>query len=277
MSVAFIDTARSPEGQPEARAYYRMFPTESLGGGRSLTVETPVALPAMTASGLLGSIVEHCGAGQSIVVVDHGMALGPSMPLTPALAKKKIYLQHPVLDLFARHEAGEVSAGEVAAQLDLTSEEFGSFWTLVQQVREMKLAHVAIRACDVGRNVEVLNLLKRFFGCSRISAPKELDVFVTLKPDIGPTSIASFRRLFPQQPIQGQEPNRWAIHVSALLEFSVAFESQQAVQQWVASHLPGGGHYSSGDVPAHGVQLSVGAKHFAFAGEPEYDAQMAVA
>lgn len=137
-------------------------------------------------------------------------------------------------------------------------------------MRELKLVHLALRACDVGRNVQVLNMLKHFFGCTRISAPKDLDVFVTLEPDPGPTAIPGFQGRHPQAKIGGTAPNRWGLHISALYEFDVAFESQAAVKQWIKTHLPVEGSYSTGGLPAHGMALSVGKKHFAWAGEKAY-------
>ena len=53
--------------------------------------------------------------------------------------------------------------------------------------------------------------------------------------------------------------------------------SQQAVKEWIGTHLPPGGVHAGGNFLAHGMIPSKGKKSFVWAGEPEYRTLLAEA
>jgi hypothetical protein len=266
ITTAFIQSDK--KGQPNAPAYYRRFPQEPTPGAQNLTVASIKPLPSMTVVGLLRSILKTVKSQQNILLVTHGMDQGPSIPLVPQC---KVSLQRNALELFEQLEKGEVPRQFAAGKLRVSPAQLDRLLELIGKVRALGLNRVDLRACNVGAEMKNLEMLKRFFGCATFCAPADLDVFAPINVDPGPSSISLFSEKHPDVPLGGTSPHRYGVYVDiGTVDVTAAFESQRAVKEWIAAHLPPGGVYAGGNFLAHGMIPSKGKKNFIWAGEPEY-------
>lgn len=273
-AIAFIKNS-AKGGQPDAPAYYRMFPTEPIPGKGSIRVGTIQNLPKMTAWQLLEGIKGKAEKGQDILCVSHGIAEGLSIPLVPG---SEAFLQENVLDVLKAYEEGKEAAGSAAPKLFLSPEKFEAFWQLIHDVRALKLGRVDLRACIIGSKKTTLEKLKAFFGCSRCCAPVSFDVFGTIDPGTpGPTAIEKLRKKFKDSLVTGTAPNRFALHVDAFgTTYDAAADSKTAVKNWVRAHLPSeGSSYVEGTFPVHGIIPLKGKKRIIWAGEEDYRSLLA--
>ena len=123
-----------------------------------------------------------------------------------------------------------------------------------------------------------MSRLRKFFSCDKLSAPKVLDVFgpmpfgtITADQRTWNSWLAKHKGAV----VSGNPPNRFAIHfkfeVGAAL--SALAESQQAINDWVAAHLPKG-NYKKGPLFFHGLMSG---SSIVFAGESGYRDKLAEA
>jgi hypothetical protein len=229
--------------------------------------------------GLLQAMVEKCTKQTDILIVDHGTETGLSMKLIGgdsgvhvSGSQVEAKLDRKTLALWERKENNEVVWGSVATALGLSYDELEKLEELVQKVRKLHLNRLALRACSVGQSAKTLTMLKRFFGCASLSAPKYLDIYFQIPVDFAKGSILAYTKKFPRRKVHGSSPNRYALHVEeGTYKIYSAFESKQAVMNWIASKLPKGGSYSGGSaLPAHAMSAWVTKRTVIWAGEKRY-------
>ena len=230
----------------------------------------------MSVESLLRSIIKNVKKHESILTVSHGTDAGLSIPL--GSPRNNIKLQANVLAVLESNRDGQTSDGEAARRLKLTESAFSDLKADIEKVRKLELKRVDVRACNVGSNKFTMSRLQKFFNCDKLSAPEILDVF-------GPMPFGeitgnqrtwnSWLDKHKNANVFGKSPNRFAIHFKTEvgLALSVLAESQQAINDWVAAHLPKG-NYKKGPLFFHGLMSG---SSVIFAGEPGYRPKLAEA
>ena len=272
-SIAFVDT----KAHPTADNFYGLFPNEPIPGkGNFVHLNKIIPLSGMSLESLLKGMIKNVKKNGSILTVSHGTDAGMSISI--GSSRNNIQLESRVLTVFESNREGETSDKEAALRLKLTDSAFSALKRDVDAVRKLELKRVDIRACNTGSNEFTMSRLQTFFNCDRLSAPKILDVF-------GPVpfgKISADERVWKSwltkhkgAKIFGTRPNRFAIDykVEVAVALSVLAESQQAINDWVASHLPKG-NYKKGPLFYHGF---TNASSIVFAGEPGYRDKLAEA
>lgn len=263
-ATALIDA----NGQPDADSFYTSFNMEPVLPSGTITIASRHLLYGINVTELLEQLVKVVKAGQEVLLVCHGTKAGPSIPFEK---DSDVKLQQNALKVLFGYEEGKVKADDAATRLMLRSTI--ALYELVKQVkavRDLKLNRLELRACEIGGDKETLKLLKRFFGCSSICAPKNFDVFGTIDANTpGPLAIGKLLKLYPRATITGTKPNRFGLWVSPLLKFHAAADSQAAITSWAAAHMPQpGSQVKTTSFPVHGI-TSPGAG-IAWAGEQRY-------
>ena len=272
-SIAFVDT----KAHPTADKFYRLFPNEPIPGkGNFAHIGKIVPLGDMSVEALLKGIIKNVKKNGSILTVSHGTDAGLSISI--GASRNKILLESRVLTLLESNREGETSDAEAARRLKLSESAFSALKRDIDAVRKLELKRVDVRACNTGSNEFTMSRLRKFFNCHKLSAPKILDVF-------GPVpfgKISADERVWKSwltkhkgAKIFGTKPNRFAIDykVEVAVALSVLAESQQAINDWVAAHLPKG-NYKKGPLFYHGF---TNAASIVFAGEPGYRDKLAEA
>jgi hypothetical protein len=271
-AVAFIDSTKHPYAEP----YYKAFPAEPVLPSGTLRVSSRLKLSPMTAWTLLESITKNAQKGQDIVIVCHGTVKGLDVPLSEESSAK---LDTKTFRVLKKWKSGGLAQEQAASMLSLATHQLGTFrWELADGVRKLSLNRVEIRACNVGIRNDTLQMLKDFFGCKSLCAPKELDVFTPLGPDpIGPGGIELLLEKFPGAKITGKAPHRFGLHVigGAKIEFKAVAESRQAISNWMRTHLPGTEAAATSPFFAHGIFPSKGRTRMVWAGEKGYRGYLA--
>ena len=265
-AIAFIDS----KAQPHAGPFYNKFCWEPVLPSGNIQIGSQKALPEMTVQGLLETITKEAGTSQDILIVCHGTTDGLSIPIHK---KSEAKLQKNALEVLRDYESGKLKEEEVADRLYFSSKpDFLRFWDLIKDLRKLKLNRVELRSCLVGKSMKTLKMLKVFFGSSSCSAPTALDIFGTLNPTgrYGPAYNIELKKKFRDTKVTGIPPNRFALAVSICHQFSVAAESQKAIDNWVSTHLPGPSIQVRGQFPVHGVTPTFGKEKIIWAGEKAY-------
>lgn len=274
-AVAFIDT----KAHPAAEGFYRMFPAEPTlpeSPEGSITVGKIVKLPAMTLEGLLEGLVANVKKGGQALVVGHGTDAG--MLIAIGSPKNGVYLETQALDAFRRNREGEASDKETAQILMMEPKALAQLKALIAKVQALELERIELRACATGSNAHTLSRLQVFFNAKRFCAPKIYDSFGPIpvgKVTKNAVVWAKWLKDHPDAIVEGETPDRFALDykIDVRVALSVLAESEQAVKNWVARHLPGG-NYSSGPFSYHAFTNLTA---LVFAGDPGFRANLAEA
>ncbi|XYH96673.1 hypothetical protein ACMHYB_54350 [Sorangium sp. So ce1128] len=260
-SVALIDT----RVHPLADEFYRRCPDEAIGATGTMHVDSRVPLPGMTLESLLTSMAT-LAAGGGALVVQHGTPEGLSMqlipgaqPLVPARGRERA--QYVLADARSMGVLADapgsgalmtVPDAEAATLLNISVTQVASLRALMRRVQGLRLAHVALRACNIGQNSANMDAIKRFFGAQRLSAPDQPDSHGTGNVGSPTTSAgawASWRRAHPHRheytdaALGGTfavSPNRQHVAIAMMAD------SWTVAERWVGAHLPAGAWQGQG-------------------------------
>lgn len=273
-SIAFVDT----NAHPTADNFYRLFPKEPVPPAKSndfVTVDKIVSLPKMSLEKLLEEIIANVKKKGSIVTVSHGTDV--AMKITIGPAKNRIGLDTSALDLFERNREGKESDGSAASRLKMKGADFQKLKKAIDDVRALELDRVDMRACRIGSNAFTMSRFRGFFNCKTLSAPIIYDTFGPIPVGRIVGDARSFDRWLKQHKkaqLHGAPPNRFALQYvigGSNVALDACAESQQAIDDWVANHLPKG-KYTKGPLFYHGVTDKA---RIVFSGEPAFRSNLA--
>ncbi|XXT18305.1 hypothetical protein WME94_49555 [Sorangium sp. So ce429] len=253
---------------PIADEFYRRCPDEPIGATETMHVDGRVLLPGMTLDSLLTSMAT-LAAGGGALVVQHGTPEGLSMqlvpgaqPLVPARGRQRAeYVLADARSMGVLADAPGSDAlvpvpdAEAATRLNISATQVASLRALMRQVQGLRLAHVGLRACNVGQDSDRTEAIKRFFGAQRLSAPKKRDSYGP--GDVGsPTTSAGawarWRRAHPHRHEYSDGTLGGTLAVSPRelghhrVSIGMMAESWTVAERWVGAHLPAGAWQGQG-------------------------------
>jgi len=128
----------------------------------------------------------------------------------------------------------------------------------MNQVRAMKLKHVAFRACNMGIKVETLETFRFFFGAASVSAPTQFDSYGRFSPSIG-SDVAAWAKSKRKSGFHISVDEGVAFGTKATdngLVYSIVAHasSRDAFRAWVRKHVADGAWGANG-VVYHGVKV----------------------
>jgi hypothetical protein len=182
------------KGHPHAPLWYRTSPVEPIGNKSTISVDATTVIEDITLEGILDAIISAKGT-KEVVIVSHGSGDGLAFPITAkstAGAEKAIIyplsadkVGVEVSDNGTKSQTPKRTDKDVADMLGLTEAQVTAFRVKMNQVRTMKLKHVAFRACNMGISKEAMQAFRNFFGAASVSAPKDFDAYGMFSPSIG--------------------------------------------------------------------------------------------
>jgi hypothetical protein len=218
------------DAHPRAGDFYQTFPLEPILPSGHFKVKSVVSIKGLTIDGLLGEIIKR--KSTDVMIVSHGHGGGLAAPLV-AGSDEPLGIK-----------AMQVFAGELPEDnLPIGARALAALKQKIAQVKRMNIRSVVLRACVVGEFPEVLDMLKKFFNCQVVDAPKALDGYgrvglgtPTRNPDVWEKWLADN----PGATVEFASPNRfaWIEHFPSLMA-GVLAESDMAIKTWVDGHLPG--------------------------------------
>lgn len=291
MFHAIIDNA----AQPEALSYYSDWQTipiqEPLGDGRVITsFNAPFAVPHMSLVDILETLLDNKAKFlplSSFFLVSHGTDDSLYIPIYPgkktghALNTSAVQLLNGWGKLLY---FGDMKA--FAAELGLTTDELDYLLMLIGQVQQMRIDHIAIRACQIGKNMTLVYELCKLFNCQSMSVPRLLDVYSGLivplwyKPEFFlPIVKANAQRANVY--IYGEAPNRVILYVVPKphhrFSISAIAESQQAVDDFIQMVLPSVTHpraFKSNQAVHFHAFSTLARKAFTYQSDPEFNSNL---
>jgi hypothetical protein len=255
-----------PEGHPHAPLWYGSNPVEPIGDKSSLTVKDTTLFETIT----LDSVLDHILASKAyeIVIVCHGGGSGLDLPLLPgAAAGAEVRIIFPLSADVSREETGIGgvktktpirSDKDVADTAMLTESQVKALRAKMNQIRKLKLKHVAFRACTMGINKDTLEAFRNFFGAASVSAPTQFDSYGTFRPSIGADLngwAKSMRKSGYQISVEGAVAFGTKDTSNArVYKIECRATSEDEFSAWVKKHITDGGWKTNG-VVFHGMKL----------------------
>jgi hypothetical protein len=277
-ATAFIDT----KAHPSADDYYTAFHSEPVTAAMELKVTgTPVTFSGgMNLLDLLKKVLEF--RPTDILIVSHGTDSTWSIPWYTGTTFK---VDKNAIDVIL--EVDETHADAVkrvkAAGKSLNADKLKDLKEKVLRIQcELKIEHLAFRACKMGSNERLLIELKKLFAAKSVSAPKLRDAYVglsSIKPD--PASYAAWVPAHSGALVYGEEPDRVAVELTGGVgesSFSAAWhaESSKAVESWAKDYLGYSTYtYKGQTVYVHGFWLyEMGVKQLIYPKDPGFVKQI---
>lgn len=196
-ALAIIQGA--PKGHPAAPAWYKSNPLEPIGKGSKISVKDSTVIADMTLDGVMDEILR--AKPTEVVLVCHGLADQLAIPLMSGAASGAEQRNMFPLSADSFLKKGEttpiISDKDVADQTRLSEDQVKAFRAKMNQVRGLKLKHVAFRSCDLGQSTDAMEAFRDFFGAESVSAPKLFDSYGQFQPVFGSdvkTFVAHKRR-----------------------------------------------------------------------------------
>ena len=258
-----------PKGHPHAPIWYKASPREPINAKASVSVSDATLVEKLTLESILDVILASKGT-TDVVVVCHGDGSGLALPLqTGASAGAEVRVIFP---LGADHPGQQtsddgtkmatpiISDGAVADLTRLSEPQIKGLRKKMNQVRSMKLNHVAFRACSMGIKPDTMKAFRVFFGAASVSAPKEFDTYGTFSP------VIIDRKGAREAWVKSKDKAGFHIFVDGEVAFgtkrtdnSLVYNivagavSKPAFTKWVAKHIADGAWKSDG-VIFHGIK-----------------------
>jgi hypothetical protein len=179
------------KGHPHAPVWYTASPVEPIGAQSTIKVESSVLLEHIDFEAVLDQMI--AAKASEVVIVSHGDGNGLALPLKKGASAGA---ERVVIDALAADKSEDVVIGgqkirtpvksdkDVADLTKLSETDVKALRAKMSQVRRMKLAHVAFRACNMGIKVETLEAFRAFFGAASVSAPTQFDSYGRFSPSI---------------------------------------------------------------------------------------------
>src|SRR5262245_51407572 len=176
------------DAHPAAIAYYSWVQHEPISYASATGAASWMRIPSrnvlyvtpMTLRTLLMVIQSDVAVGSDVLICCHGTSRGLTIPL--ATGSPQFLSLDNLRILNGSSSPGEI-AGQ-AAKLGLDPGVLKEMLTSLACVRHLVINVLAIRACDVGRNQDLLDALQVLFNSRSISAPKVLDAYVPVLPEL---------------------------------------------------------------------------------------------
>ena len=255
------------KGHPHAPLWYKSSPVEPIGNKSTVSVEDVTLLESITIEAVLDQIIASKGTTE-VVLVSHGDGSGLALRLrngSTAGAERAV-----ILALSADRPGVEVSFDktklttptksekDVADLTRLGEPEVRTLRAKMNQVRSMKLKHVAFRACNMGISPDTLQAFRNFFGAASVSAPTEFDSYGKFSPSIG-GDVEAWAKLKRKKgyhiSVDGQVAFGTKDTDSPLVYTIVASAaSEDAFRAWVRKHIVEGGWGIDGLI-YHGMKV----------------------
>jgi hypothetical protein len=253
------------KGHPHAPVWYTASPVEPIGAQSTIKVESSVLLEHIDFEAVLDQMI--AAKASEVVIVSHGDGNGLALPLKKGASAGA---ERVVIDALAADKSEDVVIGgqkirtpvksdkDVADLTKLSETDVKALRAKMSQVRRMKLAHVAFRACNMGIKVETLEAFRAFFGAASVSAPTQFDSYGRFSPsiegDVGSWAKARRKSGFHIS-IDGQVAFGTKTLDNALVYQVVAHAaSKDAFREWVRTHVADGAWGPNG-VVYHGVKV----------------------
>jgi hypothetical protein len=180
-------------GHPAAPSWYEGNPVEPIGNGSTITVKDVTVTKDMTLDSVLDVIIQK--KQTEVVVVCHGWSEGLALPLVAGSRMNGGAQKDQLFPLSADGNSKDQLDGglrlpvrsdkDVADQARLFEDQVKALRVKMNQVRGLKLEHVAFRSCDMGLDVDTLQAFRNFFGAQSVSAPKKLDSYGAFTAESG--------------------------------------------------------------------------------------------
>lgn len=243
-----------PKGHPHAPIWYHTSPVEPIGNKSSVSVEDVTVLEKITLDSILDTIIASKKTTE-VVLVSHGSGSGLAIPLlqgSTAGAERSV-----ILVLSADRPGEEVgfdgtkmktptkSDKDVAELTRLAEQQVKALRAKMNQVRSMKLKHVAFRACSMGISKDSLQAFRNLFGAESVSAPKEFDSYGNFSPSIG-GDVEAWAKAKRKDGYHISIDGQVAFGVKATdspLVYTIVSraDSKDAFRAWVRTHIVDGG------------------------------------
>ena len=177
-------------GHPFAPPWYSSNPVEPIGNRSQIIVKDVSVLKDMTLESVMDAIVRE--KQKEILLVCHGWTDGLALPLmegggiTGGAQRQQIF---PLSADRSFDDGGMKtpvrSVKDVADQAHLSEEQVITLRAKMNQIRDLKLEHVAFRACDMGQSTDSLQAFRNFFGAKSVSAPRLEDTYGQFRSVVG--------------------------------------------------------------------------------------------
>ncbi len=258
-----------------AVTYYRQFPREPIKAAGQFVEVSGAALIGNDLATIMREIVAREKRGGSVVIVSHGTELALQVKVGPRAG-----LGVDVMRLLVYAMDGRIADADMPVRLDFDKATGAKDWKdlrkLIQDVWNLNLKRVDLRACQVGMEKATMYFLQRLFNCDVCCAPKAWDVFGAVNfgaPTTDERTWNAWLQAHRGAVVQGSGRIRFALHheIGAAVKVDAIAASNEAAQGWVSQHLPRGS-YSSGPIPYHA--LTPDKKALIFAGDPGYRDQL---
>ncbi|XXX80853.1 hypothetical protein WMF30_19035 [Sorangium sp. So ce134] len=282
-ATALID----PTVHPTAEEFYARCPDEAIGATGTMHIDDRVPVPGMTLESLLTSM-ESLAGGSEALIVHHGTPEGMSLllvpgarPLRPARGRQEarhVLANAMVMSILADAPGSgallPISDAEASSRLNIDAGKVAELRGRMARVQRLRLAHVAIRACNIGQSSTAMESIKRFFGALRLSAPDQPDAHGSagVAPTTDARAWARWTRAHPRGRIYDDPAlgGRFALSADrAQRRFHLLADSDAVVERWLGAHLPPGAWQGT---PSRFLWHALWAQRSVptFSGEPEY-------
>jgi hypothetical protein len=255
------------KGHPHAPPWYKSSPVEPIGNKSTISVKDVTLLEKITLEAVLDQIIASKGTTE-VVLVSHGSGSGLALPLrdgSTAGAEREVIFalsadrpgEDVGIDGTTKIKTPKISEKAVADLTRLAESQVTTLRTKMNQVRSMKLKHVAFRACNMGISPETMQAFRTFFGAASVSAPKEFDSYGKFSPSIG-GDVEAWAKAKRKNAYQISIDDQVAFgtkNTENPLVYTIEARgaSKDAFRAWVRKHIVDGGWGPDG-VIFHGVK-----------------------
>ncbi|MFO1350227.1 MAG: hypothetical protein U1F68_05910 [Gammaproteobacteria bacterium] len=240
-NAAFIDT----KAHPSALKHYEWLHAEPVVNGftgnssRYLGLASVYDHPNMTLSSLLKDLASfRISEGNSILFCCHGSDKALSLKLASGW---NFGLDVVAIDYLLELLNGKAEMKQQADNLKTSEAVLKPLIANLEAVHKKKFHHVAIRACNIGKNRTLLEYLKRLFNARSISAPLKRDAYGPFKPDIAKDAkeFEAWLKKHPKAVVYNDSPDRLALRIlpgskSTTFKLDGMAERLEAVDAWIA-------------------------------------------
>ena len=173
-------------GHPSARPWYLSNPVEPIGNASTITVNETIVLKDWTLENVMKTMIEK--KTNEIVIVCHGLENSLDLSLVSGTALKSNLENISRLSADRSFKEGGLNTPiirdeDVARQL--SDDQVKGLRAKMNEIRQLKLDHIAFRACNLGKSNDILAAFRNLFGAASVSAPKLDDTYGQFAPTFG--------------------------------------------------------------------------------------------
>lgn len=280
-AVALIDG----QAHPAAAPFYRMFPFEPQGPGAELRIDTVRALQGFSLESLVSEIRDNVPASSDLMIVCHGNTMGLSIPLFSSNSNgvKGDHRAMSALDDANRSDAEVAQILLIPNPQSAGASRVRDFRAAIAAVKAKRLGCIELRACNIGNEQSTMQIIKRFFGASRLGAPDVRDSYAMLTPGRPVTDSRfweNWRRQHPRHkvyevPAQGRVGLATSGGGTGQTSFQLhaLVNSLSSVGFWAdvyLARLHSAVRFTGGTLPIHSMWTSTPAFPLVFPGDDGY-------